>query len=289
MARTVYEGFDTFLSWLTPLDSHRAAAARHRSSVEGSISRAMKVLSFRQTGSFWHGTGVRYHCDVDLMVSIDDDRPASSDTALRWVRDALTASLPSTPVYVSRPAVVVDFAGSDERWEVIPGFITGRGGADYLVWDIPAPGGGWIDTAPVAHLDYVNTCNQQPGAVGGAKKLARLLKAWKYYNSVPISSFYMEMRAAQHMATQPSFSALWDLERVLSNLNASGLAGMRDPKKAAGMFHACSSAATKTEALSKLDTAAGRAFKALCAHTDNDPDTAFAYLQLLFNGHFPAR
>lgn len=289
MARTVYEGFDTFLSWLTPLDSHRAAAARHRSSVEGSLSRAMEVLSFRQTGSFWHGTGVRYRCDVDLMVSVGGDRPASSDTALRWVRDALTVSFPITPVYVSRPAVVVDFAGGDECWEVIPGFITGRGGADYLVWDIPAPGGGWVDTAPVAHLDYVNACNQQPGAVGGAKKLARLLKAWKYYNSVPLSSFYLEMRAAQHMATQPSFSALWNLERVLSNLNASGLAGMRDPKSVAGMFHPCSSASTKSEALSKLDIAAGRAFKALCAHTDDDTDTAFAYLQLLFNGHFPTR
>ncbi|MGY1838441.1 MULTISPECIES: nucleotidyltransferase domain-containing protein [unclassified Modestobacter] len=289
MARSVYEGFDTFLGWLTPLDSHRTAATRHRGSVEGSLRRAMEVLSFRQTGSFWHGTGVRHHCDVDLMVSIGGDRPGSSDTALRWVRDALTASFPTTPVYVSRPAVVVDFAGGDERWEVIPGFITGRGGADHLVWDIPAPGGGWIDTAPVAHLDYVNECNQQPGAVGGAKKLARLLKAWKYYNSVPISSFYLEMRAAQHMATQSSFLAPWDLSLILSSLNGHQLAAMRDPKQVAGQFQPCSSSASKTEALSKLSTAATRASKALAAHNKDDADTAFAYLQLLFNGHFPAR
>src|SRR4051794_27378300 len=102
MARTVYEGFDTFLSWLTPLASQRTAATRHRGSVEAAISRAMKVFSFRQTGSFWHGTGVRHYCDVDLMISIDSDRPSSSDTALRWVREALTASFPTTPVYVSR-------------------------------------------------------------------------------------------------------------------------------------------------------------------------------------------
>ena len=34
------------------------------------------------------------------MVSIGGDRPASSDAALRWMRDTLTASFPSTPVYV---------------------------------------------------------------------------------------------------------------------------------------------------------------------------------------------
>ena len=33
------------------------------------------------------------------------------------------ARFPITPIYVSRPAVVVDFAVGGERWEVIPGFI----------------------------------------------------------------------------------------------------------------------------------------------------------------------
>src|SRR4051795_9402148 len=98
MARTVYEGFDVFLQRLTPLDSQRQAATRHRGSVEAALETAMKVYLFRQTGSFWHGTGVRHHCDVDLLASIGGGRPGSSDTALRWVRDALMARFPITPI-----------------------------------------------------------------------------------------------------------------------------------------------------------------------------------------------
>lgn len=59
-----------------------------------------------------------------------------------------------------------------ERWEVIPGFITGRGGPDVFVYDIPAPGGGWIDTSPAEHLNYVNECNQLPDVKGRAKPIS---------------------------------------------------------------------------------------------------------------------
>jgi hypothetical protein len=34
----------------------------------------------------------------------------------------------------------------------------------------------------------------------GAKKLARSAKAWTYFNSVPISSFYLEKRTARMAA-----------------------------------------------------------------------------------------
>jgi hypothetical protein len=54
---------------------------------------------------------------------------------------------------------------------------------------IGRPATGWIDTAPVEHIKYVNEINDIRAIQGGAKKLARLAKAWKYYNSVPISSF----------------------------------------------------------------------------------------------------
>lgn len=108
--------------------------------------------------------------------------------AERGVKSALTASFPTTVVRISRPAVVVEFAGGDETWEVIPGFIR-SGSSSKLVYDIPGPSSGWIDSAPKEHLDYVNECNTKAGVKGGAKKLARLIKAWKYHNNVPISSF----------------------------------------------------------------------------------------------------
>ena len=250
----------------------------------------MTVNSFFETGSFSHGTGIRGRSDIDAFVSIGNTKPTSSYTALNWVKDALSQRFPSTTVRIRRPAVVVEFGGGYETWEVIPAFLTGRGGTDQLVYDIPGPstGSAWIDSAPKEHVKYVNECNRKPH-VGDAKDLARLIKAWKYYRNVPISSFYLEMRCAQHVATQTNYIHIWDVCQVLEKLDGHELAAMNDPKGASGRIHACSSESTREDALSKLSTAARRARSALDASSAGNADTAFYYLDLLFGGKFPAR
>lgn len=178
MARTVNEGFVEFLRRLTPTDAQRTAGAGHRASVEAALEKNLKVLNFFESGSFSHGTGVRGYSDTDAFVSLGGTRPGSSYTALEWVKDALAKRFPSTPVSIRRPAVEVRFGGGYETWEVIPAFLTGKGGKDQYVYDIPGPSAGsaWIDSAPKEHLKYVNECNKKPGE-GNAKALARLIKA----------------------------------------------------------------------------------------------------------------
>ncbi|GAA1723111.1 hypothetical protein GCM10009765_83840 [Fodinicola feengrottensis] len=287
MAKTVAQGFDVFLERLTPLASQRSAAAAHRSRVETSLKKTLSVLVMRETGSFHHGTGVRNHSDVDVLVSIGNGKPGSSDTALTWVKSALSASFPTTTVKVSRPAVVVEFAGGAETWEVIPGFL--KSSDPSVLYDIPGPAAGWMESAPTAHLDYVNECNKKKGVEDGAKKLARLVKAWKYYCNVPVSSFYLEMRAAQYMASQDGFVAVWDACLLLEALQRNSMAAMNDPKGRTERFHPCSSEYRKVDALSKVNTAASRARKALDAYRADKTDDAFYYLDLLFGGRFPAR
>ena len=285
MARSVDEGFDTFLSRLVPLASEREAASKHRASVESSLRNRLEVRLFRESGSFNHGTGVRANCDVDLLVSLKT-KPESSDTALRWVREALSASFPKTAVQVRRPAVIVQFNSGKEAWEIIPGFRSG--GTDILpIYQIPGVPSGWLESAPTAHLSYVTNVNKAPA--GGAKKLARLMKAWKYYNAVPVSSFYLEMRAAKYMSDEKSFIPIYDVCKLFERLYDQKLAAMNDPLGMTSRFFACSTTPKAEEALSKLHTAATRARKALEAHRKEDPITAFHYLDLLFGGHFPAR
>ncbi len=288
MPKTVHEGFTTFLTRITPTQSERDAAARHRAGVKGALEARLTVSRFFETGSFSHGTGIRHHSDVDALVSIGGGTPESADTALRWVKDALSVRYPSTIVKVRRPAVVVEFASRAETWEVIPGFLTSRGDSNTLVYDIPGPATGWIDTAPDQHLRYVNESNKVPKS-GCAKSLARLMKAWKYYCNVPVSSFYLEMRAAQYVRGLKTYVHVWDLCGLLESLRDHGLAAMNDPSYASGRIHPCSSDAKKRDALSKLDTAATRARKGLEAHKAERPADAFYYLNLLFGGHFPAR
>lgn len=70
MPRTVNEAFEVFLERLVPTEAQRAAASTHRSSVETSLEKSLTVKRYRETGPFRHGTGVRNHADVDLLVSI---------------------------------------------------------------------------------------------------------------------------------------------------------------------------------------------------------------------------
>lgn len=159
-----------------------------------------------------------------------------------------------------------------------------------LLYEIPgaASESGWLESAPDEHLRYVNSCNKLPRN-GKAKALARLIKAWKYYCNVPVSSFYIEMRCAQHVATQSSYIHIWDVWQVLNYMNNIQLAAMNDPSGVTGRFFACSSDAKAREALSKLSTATRQATTALAAHRAGNDQQAFIYLDLLFGGHFPSR
>jgi hypothetical protein len=290
MALTVSQAITILLDRLVPLETDRKAKASHRASVEACLREAssFNIQRFRETGSFTHGTGIRGNCDVDLLVSISGSRPESSDTALGWVKNALSTTFWSTTVVIRRPTVVVLFSGGTETWEVLPAFRTSAA-AEIPVYDIPGASSGWMSAAPTAHLDYVTTVNQKASLNGGAKKLARLVKAWKYYNGVPVSSFYLEMRAAEYMNVQTYFDPATDLCRFLEWLNKIKLAQMNDPTGKASRFSPCSSNAKYATALSNLNTAATRARKGLHAQEAGSQSNAFEWWNLLFNGRFPSR
>lgn len=286
--RTVGTAFEQLLARHIPTDSERAAATRHRTSIEKALS-GLETFGLRETGSFRHGTAVRGHADVDVIVSLGGGRPQSSDTALEKVRSALSKSFVFTPVRVSRPAVIVDFASGAERWEVIPGYYQRQVG-DHVVYSIPAPGGGWMDTAPTAHLAYVTDANQSPS--GGAKGLARLIKTWKYANPTSaraLSSFYLEMRAAQRMKRESSFIPYLDFAYLMRDLASNKLAEMNDPTELTGRIRAASTDNYRTSALATLSADAMRVADAIELEKMGKRGEAWNKLNYVFPGIFPAR
>lgn len=120
--RTVNQGFDDFLAGLIPTEAQREAGAKHRASVKAALESRLSVSRFFETGSFSHGTGIRGFSDTDVFVSLGNPKPTNSYTALEWVQDSLQARFPGTSVTIRRPAVVVNFGGGFERWEVIPAY-----------------------------------------------------------------------------------------------------------------------------------------------------------------------
>ncbi len=287
MATDSTEAFENFLSWLVPTDANRAAAASHRSSLYSKLNSAYGLYRMFESGSFSHGTGVSGYSDVDYFVSLKTDRPAYSSSILTSVRDTLKERYPNTVIQVRRPAVVVNFGSGYETCEVIPAYAQGNVREGEMKFLIPGVTTEWLESTPESHLKYVNSCNAKPGE-GYAKSFARLIKAWKYYRDVPISSFYLEMRAAKYISGQTTVVYAYDLAFFLEELSDGGLAAMNDPTGSTGRIEPCSSDAKRTEALSKLQTAATRARNALEANKKGDNRTAFYYWDQLFNGHFPA-
>jgi hypothetical protein len=277
VAETTSGYLNSLLSKYTPSSTYFNQARGHRSSIESRLDGWLGVKEMFETGSLRHGTGVWFHSDVDYIVSLKGTRPTPT-TALNNVRDALADRFPSTTVRVSRPAVVCKFASGKETVEVVPAF--DADGDGYWIPN-PADLSSWMKTHPKNHNSWVNKVSQKHS--GGAKSLARLAKTWKYKRSVPVSSCYLEMRAAKYADGETSWSLPIDLFYFFSELKTLQLAAMNDPTGLGSRFTACSSTGKKVDALSKLDTAVNRATKAHDANLEGEHATAIAQWKLVFN------
>ncbi|TCL77864.1 hypothetical protein EDF43_11480 [Rathayibacter sp. PhB179] len=146
-----------------------------------------------------------------------------------------------------------------------------------------------MESAPSAHLAYVTDANRSPS--GGAKGLARLMKAWKYANpSVKISSFYLEMRAAERMARESSFIPYLDFAYLAKNLASSELPSLNDPTGTTGRIRAASTDAHHAHAVTTLSGDAKRIWDAIALEEAGKRSSAFAKLDTVFAGTtFPAQ
>lgn len=268
---------NSLISKYTPSSTYFDAARTHRSGIQARLDLWLGVREMFETGSLKHGTGVWFYSDVDYFVCLKGFRPTPT-TALNKVRDALRDRYPNTTVRVSQPAVVCEFAKGDETVEVVPAYDDAVDGG---YW-IPDPKTGeWMKSYPKHHNAYVNDANKKHS--GAAKKLARLAKTWKYKRSVPVSSCYLEMRAAKYADGEPAWSLPIDIYQYLKHLRDIELAAMNDPTGLGSRFNAYSSTSGKIEAISKLDTAVSRASKAKNYFHAEAHDEAVAQYKLLFN------
>jgi hypothetical protein len=273
MASTAAQYLSELTTSYTPSSSNFDAARSHRSAIEARLDVYLGLHEMFETGSLRHGTGVRYYSDADFIVSLKGSQPGSEWTALNKVKETLQDRFPQTTIGVRRPAVVCHF--SDAIVEVVPAYSDGAG------YQIADPTGGWMKTHPKDHNKYVNDANLKHN--GGVKTLARQAKIWKYKRNVPVSSCYLEMRAAKYMNGESSYAPVADLYYLLRHLQAVDLAAMNDPTGLGSRFTAYSSESNRIDAISKLNTAVTRAGKARDYANDGLQSLAIDQLKLLFD------
>jgi hypothetical protein len=248
----LWEGINQYLTERAPNDREKAEVRRYRQRLHDILNTKYRLISFYQSGSFQHGTAVTPHSDVDYIARIHfEDKPLSSTTILNNIRQLLKDELyEAISVSVSRPTVTVQFPGLVTRYEITPAYLIRGTSDDDRVVSIPSPGGGWREAAPKAHTKFVAEVDRQRS--GNVRELARLLKAWKYEHGVPISSFYLEMRSAEHGKNNNFIWSLSSLKDIANKLITTNLAAMNDPTGLVSRINACSSESSRLTSMARL-------------------------------------
>jgi hypothetical protein len=284
---TSEQGFRDFLPRLTPTSTETAAARSHRASIEACLKSNFSISRFFRVGSFGNGTSIRGYSDVDYFASIPAETlPQNSDSALYKVWEALDTRFPNSGVGIRKPAIVVPF-GTDgsESTDIVPAKLHSVE-KNQLVYKIPDREGGWMNSSPEAHNDYVDGVNKKLS--NNVKPLIRFIKAWKFFKNVPIYSFYLEMVVAKYAVNESVILYSWDVDAIFRRLWNNQLSALQDPMEITGYINPCFSEAKKKEALSKLVTAHVRAKNAREAESKGNTKEAFEWWDKLYGGHFPA-
>ena len=292
MAKNLDEGFNTFINWLAPLTSEHDKAKTHKESVKSCMINNFKCYDFFETGSFGNGTGVRHYSDTDYFaVCPSKELWANSSYTLQKVKEALQATFWRTSgIAVSTPAVQIPFGQyASENLELTP--CTFNGLVDTPIgkkssYDIADFSGGWMKASPPAHNAYVKRENDRLG--GKLKPLIQLVKAWKFYNNVPITSFYLELRITKYAEKETVIVFDIDLKNVIKHLVDINLASIIDPMGISGYVSACSTDAKKIDSLSRLNTGLSRAERAV-EFREKDLEKAFYWWNMFYNSKFPSR
>ena len=286
-ARTINQGFSTFHQWITPSSYSSGKAATHKATITRRLEEYYELNQLFYSGSSNNGTSISSFSDVDFFASIPTKNlKKNSGTTLRGIKECLQGRFPNTNIYVDSPAVVLDFGSADwDTAEVLPAnYLRQENGKN--VYDIPDGSGDWMKSSPLLHNSYVTSENNRLSKK--LKPMIRFVKAWKYYCSVPISSFYLELRVAKWMEAEKTIIYDIDIKNILKNLFSCNLAAMQDPKGVSGYIYPCSSDAKKEEAISKVKTAYTRASKARDAENNEDTKNAFYWWNMVFNENFPS-
>ncbi|MDY7079098.1 MAG: nucleotidyltransferase [Chloroflexota bacterium] len=288
MTKTLDEGFRLFLDSLTPGKDELYATEDHRENIKECLNDNFGLYAFFPSGSFLNGTSIRGHSSVDYFASIDNGSiPDDSTSLLATVGHALDEQFPHTGVTVRSTSIVVP-SGSDDQGaiRVIPAKLAGQTRAGHRVYRVPDGTGGWMKSSPDGHSAYITAVDHKLD--GKLRPLIRLLKAWKYFRDVAISSFYLELRCTMYAAGEKTIVYTIDSRDVLKLLWDDQIADVHDQEGVSGRVSARLARADRKTVFSKLRAALYHSSRAQEAAAEGNVEEAFQYWNRVFNGHFPA-
>jgi hypothetical protein len=291
VATTVAQAFVEFANKLTPTTAEEATIAGRRTAVEGFMTAkygptsVMPLVHTRVIGSAGRKTLIRPVDDIDLFCVFDDRQvwaqyASNSQQLLYRVREALTSY--SVKTVGSRGQAVRLFYSAGPNVDITPAFaFVGILGVQQGYY-IPRGDGGWQQTDPYEHHDFMARRNQELG--GYLKPLVRLLKRWNNVHSRRLGSFHLEVM------TQAIFSTVGSNTRAAVQMffeNAGSHLHVNDPAGYGGDLAIRLTYAQQQAITQSLTTAAAQVNRARAAEAAGSVAEALRQWRLVFGDEFP--
>jgi hypothetical protein len=275
----------------TPLSIEKGKL--HASTIKQRLASTMDVASAHYIGSTTRYTAIRGASDVDYLAVIPrhqvlwGERWISSDTLVNTVRTELMGRFRQTEIRRDAQAVVVHFGGGSEPVDVVPAvFHSFKLKEKVPVYLIPDGAGGWLETAPAAHSNYIKAANEKSG--GKLRRVIQLLKHWRNARSpaIPLSSIHLEtLLAASDICIGPKSYSL-SLVEVFALFHRRACRGFQDPIGLAGVFPAACTEAKLARLIESIQHALDHSMRAYEAECRKDWREALRQWGIVFNGQF---
>jgi hypothetical protein len=211
----------------------------------------------------------------------------SSYAVLDRLRGELAGRFPHTTVVRDQQAVLIQFAASGYRVDVVPAFYWAMSPANWPVYQIPDGDGGWMETGPDIHGKFIREADEK--SRGKLRRVVQLLKFWRECRSprVPLSSFHFELLLADFAVCEGAKPYSWCLTKALQLLAQRECRAYRDPMKVSGNVAAVKSETQREAALRSVIYSRDHANEALYAESRGDHVEAQRQWDIIFNGSFP--
>lgn len=247
---------------------------------EGSTSSTSYLV-----GSYGKNTAIRPPSDIDILfimpsnlfAKYDQDSGNGQSRLLQDVKNVLLRTYSNTDIHGDGQVVCVNF--TSYAVEVVPAFSTYW---DYYKFPDTSNGGSWRHTDPKAEKSALSESNSE--ANGNTIRLIKMMKRWKQYCNVPLSSFAIELTVVDFLSTYEykSKTAMyydWMVRDYLKYLTQHNCSSYDIP----GIVETYS---IGDDWSSRADTAHGRAKKACSYESNNEHRLATIEWKKIFGDDF---
>lgn len=203
----VGDWFSTFCAGLRINQEKRTSIGNRTGRIAAQLNHDFRSLDSKTAsrfyvGSYGRSTAIPSVSDVDVLYELPAALYAKYDAyssngqsaLLNAVRDSLRKTYSTSNIAGDGQVVVIKF-DDGIKFEVLPAFLNQGGG--YTFADSNS-GGSWRTCKPKQEMEAFSSRNVD--CAGNLVELARMARAWRDYNNVPMSGMLIDTLAFQFIA-----------------------------------------------------------------------------------------